>query len=79
MRIAVRKWGNSLAVRIPRTFAEDIGLTEGSEFAMSIERGRLVLMPQDPASSLAHLLAQVSDSNRHDEIEFGRAAGREVW
>jgi antitoxin MazE len=79
MRVAVRKWGNSLAVRIPRAFAEDVRLTEGSEVDVKVERGRLVLVPLDPTATLADLLAAVTDANRHGEIEFGPAVGREVW
>ncbi len=80
MKTRVQKWGNSLALRIPKPFATEIGLRRNSPVEMSLVEGRLVIVPVvEPALTLKHLLAQVNEDNLHGEIETGPAVGREVW
>jgi len=80
MRSRVQKWGNSLAVRIPKAFATDLGLVLESEVDLTIEDGRFVLRPLVvPRFELKALLEQVREENTHDEVDFGNAAGSEVW
>jgi antitoxin MazE len=80
MRTRVQKWGNSLALRIPKPFATEIGLQRNSPVEMSLVDGRLVIAPVvEPAFTLEGLLAQVSEDNLHGEIETGPAVGKEAW
>ena len=80
MRTRVQKWGNSLAIRIPKPFATEIGLQRNSPVEMSLVDGRLVIVPVvEPTPTLERLLAQVSEDNLHGEIETGPATGKEVW
>jgi antitoxin MazE len=80
MRTKIQKWGNSLALRIPRPFAEETGLGQNSEVEVSLEEGRLVILPLKPTPlSLDELLAQVTDDNLHAEIDTGERVGSEIW
>lgn len=80
MRTTVQRWGNSLAVRIPKAFAEEIHLRQGVEVEMSLEEGKVVLAPPRPvAPKLADLLAQVTPENSHDETDWGAPVGKEIW
>lgn len=79
MRVSIRKWGNSLALRIPRTFAADARLTSGSEVDVAVENGRLVIVPVHSGPTLAALLAEVTPENLHAEVATGRPVGREAW
>jgi len=80
MRTRVQKWGNSLALRIPKPFATEIGLQRNSPVEVSLVNGQLVIVPVvEPALTLEHLLAQVTDENLHSEIDTGPAVGKEVW
>jgi len=80
MRTRVQKWGNSLALRIPKSFATEIGLQRNSTVELSLVEGRLVIMPVvESTLTLEHLLAQVTEGNLHGEIETGPAVGREAW
>lgn len=80
MRARVQKWGNSLALRIPKPFATEIGLQWNSPVELSLVDGRLVVIPiVRPTFTLEDLLAQVTEDNLHGEIETGPAVGREVW
>ena len=80
MRSRVQTWGNSLAVRIPKALATDLGLVLESEVDLTVEDGRFVLRPLVvPRFELKALLEQVREENIHDEVDFGNAAGSEVW
>ena len=80
MKTKVQKWGNSLAVRIPKTFAEEVGLTDDSPIEMRLVKGGLFLEPFSTwAPTLDELLEGIDDSNLHDEIDTGAGQGREVW
>jgi len=75
-----QKWGNSLALRIPKPLAIEIGLDRNSPVEVSLVDGHLVITPVvEPVPTLEHLLAQVTEDNLHDEIQTGPAVGREVW
>ena len=79
MRTKVQKWGNSLAVRIPKPFAEGAGLQPSSEVEVSLEKGEVRLSPVRPRWNLKRLLSGVTRKNVHREVETGPAVGREVW
>jgi antitoxin MazE len=80
MRTKVRKWGNSLGVRIPKAFAEEAAVTEGSAVDVSVLEGRIVVTPVSARRyTLNTLLAEVTARNRHAEVATGSPRGREVW
>lgn len=80
MKTRVKKWGNSLALRIPKPLAVEVGLEDGSPVELSLMDGRLVITPAvEPELSLATLLAQVTEENLHGEVDTGPAVGGEVW
>ena len=70
------KWGNSLGLRIPKSFAKEAGVEEGSAVNISLEGDRLVIRPLRTARyQLSDLLFQVREDNRHEEISTGDAVG----
>ena len=73
----VRKWGSSLAVRIPKAIAEQWGVSEGSAIEMASQGDRVVMRkrPYD----LADMLSQVTDENLHPEQDMGAPKGKEQW
>lgn len=78
MRTKVRKWGNSLAVRIPKAVAEQAGVREDDK--LEIEVARMIRMkPRRREPGLAELLRQVTPDNLHGEVSFDRPEGREAW
>ncbi len=79
MRTRVQKWGNSLAVRIPKPFAEGAGLRPSVEVEVSLEKGAIRLTPVRPRWQLRQLLSGVTKRNLHAEVESGSAVGREAW
>lgn len=79
MQTRIQKWGNSLAIRIPKPFALEVGLEQNSLVIVSVSEGKLVLEPVKPSYSLEELLAQVTEDNLRQEIETGPAVGSEAW
>ena len=80
MLTRVQKWGNSLAVRIPKALADEVGLGDKSPVRISLRDNHLVVEPlARPTFSLASLLSQVTEANRHGEVDSGTAVGGEVW
>lgn len=80
MRVQIRKWGNSLALRIPKPFAEDADVKEGAVVELSVSKGKLVAAPvRKKKARLKQLLARVNRGNLHREVEFGPSVGREAW
>ena len=76
----IQKWGNSLGLRIPKSFAKDAGVEEGSPVDISIEGDKLVIQPVRPSRyELKDLVSQIREDNIHDEIPTGDPVGREVW
>jgi antitoxin MazE len=80
MRAQVQKWGNSLALRIPRSFAAETSIEQGSEVELSLEDGKLIMTPIEKSTySLDALLAGVTKDNLHNEIDSGPSVGKEAW
>jgi antitoxin MazE len=81
VRARVQRWGNSLALRIPQAFGKELNLRAESSVDMTVDSGRLILVPieDSPVATLSELLDQVSDENRHTEVQTGRPVGYETW
>lgn len=80
MKARVQKWGNSLALRIPKSFAEEAGLHADAAVELSLVKGKLVVQPLAPQPLiLEELLRGITDENLPGEWDTGPAVGREVW
>jgi antitoxin MazE len=80
MKTRVQKWGNSLALRIPKSFAVEAGLCANAAVELSLVDGALVVQPVTPEPlTLDELLRGVTDDNIPREWDSGSAVGKEVW
>jgi len=80
LRTKIQKWGNSLALRIPRSFAKEVGVEAGSEVELSMQRGDLLVRPaRRKAYRLSELLRRITAKNIHAEESAGAPVGRETW
>ena len=80
MRARVQKWGNSLAVRIPKSLAVESQLGQNTLLEMSLEAGKIILVPvPQPKITLEQLLESVTSDNLHRETETGDAIGQKIW
>lgn len=77
----VRKWGNSLGIRIPRALAAAARVQEGGEVELAVRAGRLTVRRVGPRAEridLGTLLRGVTRKNLHREVDFGAPMGREL-
>ncbi len=80
MVIKILKWGNSLGLRIPKSFAKEAGVEEGSTVDIALEGDHLVIRRVRPVKyKLADVLSMVREDNIHYEISTGDRVGREAW
>ena len=84
MKVAFQKWGNSLALRVPKVVAQEIGASDGKTAEMSVRDGKLVIevtkpKPRKRRYTLDELVAGITPENRHEEIDWGPPVGNEVW
>ncbi len=80
MNMRVRRWGNCLAIRIPKAFAEEIGLQANDEVEITLRDGQIVVIARKTRSySLEQLLETITAENRPSEWDMGSAAGNEAW
>ncbi len=80
MKTRVQKWGNSLALRIPKSFATEVGLQRETSVEVSLANGKLIITPiAKPKPTLKQLLAKVTKGNLHHEVDTGAAVGNETW
>lgn len=80
MYAKVQKWGNSLALRIPKAFAVDTHLENDSNVELSVVEGQIIIKPVvKSVLTLEELLAGINDENIHNEVDTGLAIGNEIW
>lgn len=80
MEIKIQKWGNSLALRIPKAFAVQANLHKGSVVVVSGEGGKIILTPvKKEKITLKSLLSGITKENIHGEIGTEKRVGKEIW
>lgn len=79
MQTVVRKWGNSLALRLPQNVATDLHITEGATVSLTVEDHALVVKASRKRFRLSELLAQMPDEARRGEVDWGKPEGEEAW
>ena len=79
MRARVSRWGNSLAIRLPREVASRAEVAEGTEIEITLEDRRIVVRPMPTAPTLEELVDAITDEHRHEETDWGGPVGREAW
>ena len=79
MNAVVQKWGNSLALRIPKVVADQIKVDEGSEINLKVEGESLVVKAASRRYRLSELVRKIKPENLHSETDWGSPKGKEIW
>ncbi|MBX9680745.1 MAG: AbrB/MazE/SpoVT family DNA-binding domain-containing protein [Gemmataceae bacterium] len=79
MHARVQKWGNSLALRIPKSYAVEAGLADNVPVEIKVVDGSLIVQKARPPVTLKELLKGVTDENCPGEWQTGPAVGKEAW
>ena len=78
METVVKKWGNSLGIRIPNQIARELSLKDGS-FVTINDRGKEIVIKPIQKSKLSEILSQINADNIHEEIKTTGPVGKEIW
>ena len=78
MEATVKKWGNSLGVRIPNLIARELSLKDGSLVDIT-DRGKEIIIKPVQKNKLSEMLCNINEHNIHKEVETGGPVGKEVW
>jgi antitoxin MazE len=80
MKTVVQQWGNSLALRIPKAFAQQTSIKKGSPVNLTVKDGRMVMQPlRRRKYTLQELVSKITPNNRHPETDWGKPMGKEIW
>jgi antitoxin MazE len=78
--VKIQKWGNSLALRIPKAFTREINIEDGSKVNLVLEDGKLMIIPMELKHyKLSELLLQIHENNLHGEVDTKGPVGKESW
>jgi antitoxin MazE len=78
MEVTVKKWGNSLGIRIPYLIAKNMALKDGIPVRVRNTKAGILISPKQ-SETLFEMLDRITPQNRHQEVETGNAMGGEVW
>jgi antitoxin MazE len=79
MTTQVAKWGNSLALRLPRAVAAEADIADGDAVDVTVEDGAIVVRPAARRYSIDELAGRITPKNRHRETDWRRPVGNEAW
>lgn len=79
MASKLQKWGNSLALRIPKTYAEALKLDEGACVKIKIVKDKLIISKKKKQDiKLNDLLSGITDKNLHKEVVYTKPSEKEI-
>jgi antitoxin MazE len=80
MKAKIQKWGNSLAVRIPKSFAVQTKIEQNTTVDLTLVGGKIIVEPEKkkPLFTLEELLSEISEENIHSETDWGEPVGKEI-
>ncbi len=83
MNTTITAWGNSLGVRIPKSYANDLGIEKGSDIEIVRTGNFLVLKPRKEKKrnkyNIEDLAKGMNTKNQHSEVDWNEPVGNEVW
>lgn len=80
MELQVKKWGNSLGLRIPQAIANQVNIQDGSTINLILKKNKIEIVPIESENyELDDLINSITDSNLYSEISVGEPIGNEIW
>jgi len=80
MTTKIKKWGNSLAIRLPKKTVDFLGLKEGSLVGFDYDKNQITIKPKkEKEYTLKELTDKITSKNIHQEVDWGGPVGKEIW
>jgi antitoxin MazE len=78
MEAVIKKWGNSLGIRIPKFIVKELSLKDGSCVEIEDKEGQIIIHPKN-GKNLDELLQKINKTNIHSEVKTNGPIGKEIW
>jgi antitoxin MazE len=78
MEAQVKKWGNSLGIRIPNHIVRKLSLKDGSSVDIDDTKNEIIVKPIQ-RNKLSEMLSKINEHNIHKEIKTTGPVGKEIW
>jgi antitoxin MazE len=78
MEAVIKKWGNSLGIRIPNLIVRELSLKDGSFVNIDGKENEIIIRPVRKGK-LSEILCQINEQNIHEEINATGPVGKEIW
>ena len=78
MDAVIRKWGNSLGIRIPSNIEKEISIVDGSHVDIDDIDGQIIIKPKNKYD-LKEMTKNIKKTNIHEEFDSSRPVGNEEW
>ncbi len=78
-RVALARWGNNLAIRLPKATVQALGVSDGAEISLRVEDGALIAKPIRTRPRLEDLVRKITPRNVHKATDWRQPVGREAW
>ncbi len=78
MKTVIKKWGNSLGIRIPKVIVNDLSLKDGTIIEIDEQDNKIILYTKKHYL-LDNMLENITSENLHSEMASGKAVGNEIW
>ena len=76
----IQKWGNSLAVRLPKSVVTKLSIKQNHRVTVHHDRSRIVVTPIKPTEiTLEEIVEAITPQNRHGATDWGTSLGKEIW
>ncbi len=83
METTIQKWGNNCAIQIPKLLLKELGLKENDKIEITTSNNEIVIKKLSQVTkktlTLNELLANVTEENKHKEVDWGKQEGNEAW
>ena len=80
MTTTIQKWGNSMALRLPKAAAEAAHVGQGTKVHIHVIKGKIIIVPEGkPRYTLRELAGKITARNRQAEVDWGSPQGKEEW
>jgi antitoxin MazE len=79
MVTAVKRWGNSLGIRIPKAIAQQLNISDGANISINVNNDLIEISKVPQKMTLKDKLQSITPENLHSEVSTGTPVGNEIW
>ena len=81
MEVTLSKWGNSLAIRLPKAAIDNLGWREGDNLEFFQNAGEVSLKKARNIKrvSLKEVIGSFHTAQEISDIDWGEPMGKEIW